>query len=110
MKRIWTPAWTLYSGGICFLFLALFSWAIDIKGNRKWAFPLVVIGMNSIAAYLIAHLFEDFVKSSFHIHLGDAPFLLFGPGFFTLLQGGAMLAVYWALLLWMYRRKLFLKI
>src|SRR3984885_11077609 len=49
VKRIWTPSWTLFSGGLCFLFLAAFSWAIDIKGYRKWAFPLVVIGMNSIA-------------------------------------------------------------
>ena len=56
MKRIWTPSWTLFSGGVCFLMLAAFAWVIEAKGYRKWAFPLVVIGMNSIAAYLIAHL------------------------------------------------------
>jgi heparan-alpha-glucosaminide N-acetyltransferase len=54
VKRIWTPSWTLFSGGICFLFLAAFSWIIDMKGCRKWAFPLVVVGMNSIAAHMIA--------------------------------------------------------
>ena len=70
VKRIWTPSWTLFSGGSCFLFLAAFSWVMDMKGYRKWAFPLVVIGMNSIAAYMIAHLFEDFISSSFRIHLG----------------------------------------
>ena len=32
-----------------------------MRGYRKWAFPLVVIGMNSIAAYLIAHLCERFI-------------------------------------------------
>ena len=74
MKRIWTPSWTLFSGGICFLFTAAFSWVIDMKGYRKWAFPLVVIGMNSIAAYLIAHLFEDFIVASFHINLGPHVF------------------------------------
>ena len=57
VKRIWTPAWTLYSGGVCFFFLAAFSWVIEVKGYKKWAFPLVVVGINSIAAYLIAHLF-----------------------------------------------------
>ena len=61
VKRIWTPSWTLFSGGLCFLFLAGFCWVIEVKGYRKWAFPLVVIGMNSIAAYLIAHLFERFI-------------------------------------------------
>jgi predicted acyltransferase len=65
VKRIWTPAWTLYSGGLCFLFLAGFCWLTEVKGWRRWAFPLVVIGMNSIAAYLIAHLWERFLIDSF---------------------------------------------
>jgi heparan-alpha-glucosaminide N-acetyltransferase len=110
VKRIWTPSWTLFSGGACFLLLAAFSWVIDVKGYRKWAFPLVVVGVNSIAAYLIAHLFEEFVASSLKIHLGQRPFLIFGPGFEPLLFGAAILFLYWATLLWMYRRKLFLKI
>jgi predicted acyltransferase len=110
VKRIWTPSWTLFSGGICFLFLAAFSWIIDAKGYRKWAFPLVVVGMNSIAAYMIAHLFEDFVYSSFRIHLGERPFQIFGVGLEPFLLGGAVLLSYWFMLFWMYRRKLFLKI
>src|SRR5579875_1439130 len=36
VKRIWTPAWVLFSGGICFLFLAVFSWIIDVKQYKKW--------------------------------------------------------------------------
>jgi heparan-alpha-glucosaminide N-acetyltransferase len=110
VKRIWTPSWTLFSGGACFLLLAAFSWVIEIKGYRRWAFPLVVIGMNSIAAYLIAHLCEDFITSSFRIHLGDAPFRLFGPALEPLLLGGAVLLTYWLMLFWMYRRKIFLRI
>lgn len=110
VKRIWTPAWTLFSGGICFLFLAAFSWIIDMKGYRKWAFPLVVVGMNSIAAYMIAHLFESFVYSSLRIHLGERPFQIFGVGLEPLLMGAAVLFIYWLMLWWMYRRKLFLKI
>jgi predicted acyltransferase len=110
VKRIWTPAWTLFSGGLCFLFLAAFSWLIDFKGYRKWAFPLVVVGLNSIAAYLIAHLCEDFVASSFRINLGERPFQILGPGLEPLLLGAAMLLTYWLMLLWMYRHKVFLKI
>lgn len=110
VKRIWTPSWTLFSGGACFLLLAAFSWVVDVKGFRKWAFPLVVVGMNSIAAYLIAHLFEEFVYSSFRIHLGERPFEILGPGLYPLLLGSAVLLTYWYILLWMYRRKLFLKI
>ena len=110
VKRIWTPAWTLFSGGICFYLLAAFSWIIDRRGHRRLAFPLVVVGMNSIAAYLIAHLWEDFVESSLHTHLGDRTFYLFGAGFAPLLLGGFTLLIYWYALYWMYRRDIFLRI
>jgi heparan-alpha-glucosaminide N-acetyltransferase len=110
VKRIWTPAWTLFSGGACFLLLAAFSWIVEVKGYRKWAFPLVVIGVNSIAAYLIAHLFEDFFTSSFRINLGRNAFQIFGAALEPLLLGGAVLLGYWLILFWMYRRKIFLRI
>lgn len=110
VKRIWTPAWTLFSGGICFLFLAAFSWVIELKGYKKWAFPLVVVGLNSIAAYMIAHLCEDFIASSLRIHLGMKPFQIFGPGLEPLLFGGTILLGFWIMLFWMYRRKIFLRI
>ncbi len=110
VKRIWTPSWTLFSGGLCFLYTAVFSWVIDVKGFRKWAFPLVVIGMNSIAAYMIAHLFEHFISSSLRIHLGPDAFRILGPGLEPFLLGAAVLLTYWIILYWMYKRKLFLKI
>ncbi|HZO98792.1 MAG TPA: DUF5009 domain-containing protein [Terriglobia bacterium] len=110
VKRIWTPSWTLFSGGACFLLLAGFSWVIEIKAYKKWAFPLVVIGMNSIASYMIAHLFGDFIAESFRIHLGPHAFQILGTGLEPLLQGSAVLLTFWLILFWMYRRKLFLKI
>jgi predicted acyltransferase len=109
IKRIWTPSWTLFSGGICFLFLAAFSWILDVRGYRKWAFPLVVVGMNSIAAYLIAHLWERFIVDSFRINLGERFFRVLGAGLEPLLRGIAVLLVYWLFLFWMYRRKIFLR-
>jgi len=110
VKRIWTPSWTLASGGMCFLFTAAFSWVIDMKGYRKWSYPLIVVGMNSIAAYMIAHLFEKFIADSFRIHLGAGVFAWLGPAYQPFLEGVAVLATYWVILFWMYRRKLFLKI
>jgi predicted acyltransferase len=110
VKRIWTPSWTLFSGGVCFLFLAAFSWIIDVKSYRRWAFPLVVVGMNSIAAYLIAHLWEDFIVTNLHIHLGSRIFAIFGAGLQPLMLGIAVMLIYWLTLFWMYRRKIFLRI
>lgn len=110
VKRIWTPAWTLWSGGVCFFFLAAFSWIIDVKGHRRWAFPLVVVGMNSIAAYLIAHLWEDFLIDNLHIHFSHAPFQILGLGYEPLLTGLAVMLLYWYTLYWMYNKKLFLRV
>jgi predicted acyltransferase len=110
VKRIWTPAWTLFSGAICFLFLAGFCWIIEVRKHKKWAFPLIVIGMNSIAAYFIADYFGRQVADAFRIHISAAPFQIFGIGLEPLMRGAAQLLVYWAILLWMYRRKIFLRI
>jgi predicted acyltransferase len=110
VKRIWTPSWTLFSGGVCFLFLAAFAWLVDMRGHRRIVFPLVIVGMNSIAAYVIAHLFEDFVESSFRINLGMGVLNIFGTAVEPVVIGGLALAVYWVFLYWMFKRKLFLRI
>lgn len=110
VKRIWTPGWVLFSGGVCFLLLAAFSQIIEVNGHRKWAFPLVVVGTNSIAAYLIAHMWEQFVLSSWLIHLGHKTFQILGVALEPLLLGIAALLTYWLFLWWLYRRKIFLRI
>ena len=110
VKRIWTPSWVLFSGGWCFLLMGAFYFVIDVSQQKRWAFPLIVIGMNSIAAYLIAHLFEDFIAQSFKIHFGANLFLFAGKAYEPFFQGIALLAVMWLMLYWMYRRKVFLRI
>jgi predicted acyltransferase len=110
VKRIWTPSWTLWSGGVCFLFLVAFSWIVEIKKHRKIVFPLVVVGMNSIAAYLIAHLFEGFIQSTFQIHLGMRFLNVMGPALEPFFLGALTLVAYWLILYWMYRRRIFVRI
>ena len=110
VKRIWTPSWVLYSGGWCFLLLAGFYAVIDLCGRKGWAFPLVVIGMNSIAAYCIAHLFDSFIGKALTTNLGQNTFKLFGDAYEPFVHGAAVLFFLWLILYWMYRRKLFLKI
>ena len=70
VKKIWTPSWVLFSGGWCLLFLAGFYAVLDLLGFQSWAFPLRVIGMNSIAAYCMAALFENFIARNLRTHLG----------------------------------------
>ena len=65
VKRIWTPSWVLFSGGICFATLGVLYALIDLTGFTGWTYPLRVIGRNSIAAYVLAHLIDGFIRSSF---------------------------------------------
>ncbi|MBD2753370.1 acyltransferase family protein [Spirosoma validum] len=110
VKRIWTPAWVLFSGGWCFWLLALFYYVIDVKEKRAWAFPLVVVGMNSIAIYCLVHLIDSFIITSLYTHLGHGPFLIFGPSYEKLLIGAVTLGIFYLILRWMYRRNLFIRI
>jgi len=110
VKRIWTPSWVLFSGGWGFVFLAAFYLVMDVWKKRTWAFWLVIVGMNSIAAYLIAHLFRSFIAQALPRHLGPEIFEIAGPAYEPLLHGAAVLFVEWLFLLWMYRRKIFLRI
>jgi len=110
VKRIWTPSWVLFSGGWCCLLLAGFYAAVDVAKRGRWAFPLVVIGANSMAAYLIAHLFVDFIRKALTTHFGAEVFRSLGAAYEPLLLGGATLAVMWLLLFGMYRQKWFLRV
>jgi predicted acyltransferase len=56
VKGLWTPAWVLFSGGLCFLGMAAFYSVMDVRGSRFWAFPLTVLGVNSIAVYCLSNL------------------------------------------------------
>ena len=109
VKRIWTPAWVLVSGGWCFLFLAGFAALLDTGRRGGWAYPLVVIGANSIAAYCATGLLKVFIRDTFKTHLGQNVFGQFEP-YDSLVAGAAVLAVLWLGLWWMYRRKVFLKV
>jgi predicted acyltransferase len=110
VKRIWTPSWVLFSGGWCLLILAGFYLIVDIWNRRAWAFPLKVVGMNSIAAYLISWLFVDFITEALLRHLGHSVFDILGKVYEPLLVGTGVLLVEWLMVWWMYRRKIFLRI
>ncbi len=110
VKRIWTPSWVLFSGGWCFLMLAAFYAVTDAVGLRRIAYPLVVVGANSIVAYLMEHLFLGLVRDALTRHLGADAFTVFGLEYVPLVQGVAVLTVFWLLLWAMYRRRWFLKL
>jgi predicted acyltransferase len=110
VKKIWTPSWTLFSGGWCFLLMAGFYVVADVLRGRRLFFPLVVIGMNSIAMYVLVHTTEGFWSRALHTHFGERPFHVFGDVFAPMLHGAAVLLILWLTLYWMWRRRIFLRV
>lgn len=110
IKRIWTPTWVIFSGGWCFILLGLFIATTDAIGRSGWSYPLRVIGANSIVAYCGSHLIEDFVKGSIQTHFGADVFASFGKEYEPFVSGVALLAIYWLILWWMYRNRIFVRI
>ena len=109
VKRIWTPSWALFSGGWVTLMLAASYYVIDVRGHRRWVFPLLVVGANSIAMYVIVHVATDYMFRTFRTHFGAVLAQIPGP-FHTITLGAATLLVFWLILLWMYRRRVFVRI
>ncbi len=110
VKRIWTPSWTVFSAGWVTLFLAGYYYVIDLKGYRRWTYPFLVVGANSIAMYVIVHVATDYVTRSLQIHFGPGPFHVFGAVFAPMLLGVCTLALFWLILHWMYRNRVFVRI
>ena len=107
VKRIWSPSWVVFSAGWTFAMLAIFYGIIDVIGWKRWAFPLVVVGTNSIAMYVMAQLLKPWAGRSLRIHLGRGWFEGdYGP----IVLSASILLVLWLLCLWLYRQKIFLRI
>jgi predicted acyltransferase len=106
IKNLWTSSYVLIAGGWSLLLLALFYGVIDVLGFRRWAFFFTVIGANAITIYVVPRFLDfpkvaDFFLGGVVRHSGSfAPVaLVLGP-----------LAVQWLFLLYLYRKRIFLRV
>lgn len=107
VKKLWTPSWVLFSGGIVMWMLAAFYCAIEMIGVRALAMPFAVVGMNSIFAYVMSQLARSWIKDALAKHLGSD---MFGGAFGPMVQQCSVLLVIWMLCWWLYRQRAFLRI
>jgi heparan-alpha-glucosaminide N-acetyltransferase len=126
VKRIWTPTWAVFSSGWCFWVLGMFYWVIDIKGFQRWAFFLKVVGMNSIAFYCMSQLikgwagrmlkiwlttFEEMVAALTQFEFRLSHFIYDSNYTYArIFELIAQVFVLWLIALWLYRRKIFIRI
>ena len=109
VKKLWTPSWTLFSGGYVIAFLALLYWAIDVKGWKRWPYFFVVIGMNSIAAYFMGMLMKAWTRGIFKTHLPNG-FWKWTGNWQPFVEATLVVGFFWLLLYWMYRNRVFIRV
>lgn len=113
VKRIWTPTWTLFSGGLCLWLLLGFYLVMDVIRFRFWAFPAVVVGMNSIAIYVMGATMKAPVSRFLKRHFGADIYTLYGRVAVEVqpvVELSLVFIVFWLILYWMYRNKFFIRI
>ena len=108
IKHIFTSSFVLFSGGISLLMLALFYLVIDVWDIRRGTRWMIIIGSNSIFAYVAYHLFGNNFSAMAEVLLnGLKPYI--GNWFEALSIFGGTVVMYF-ILWYMYRNKTFIKI
>ena len=106
IKSAWTTTFNLLAGGICLSLFALFHLAIDFIPAVNWSFPLQVVGMNPLTIYLAARILPfSAIAAFFAGGLAERS----GPWSPVILLSATLL-IEWLLLLFLYRKKIFLRV
>lgn len=107
VKSLWTASFALVAAGYSAAMLALFYYAIDVRGLSRGTLFFKVIGMNAIAVYLVQRV----------VGFGPATDFLFGGAVALCPQPWdrvahelGYVAVVWAFLHFLYRKGVFLKV
>ena len=118
-KALWTSSFVLYTGGLAIMALALSYWLIDVQGRKKYIWVFVVFGMNAITAYVLGDLLQGMIDLNF-LKLGGngitaafyhnfiAPY--FNPYNASLVRAIIYLILTWLPMLWLYKKKIYIKV
>ena len=121
-KALWTSSYAVFTVGMALHCLAVSYWWIDIQGNTKLTKGFVAFGSNSILAFAgSSFLAKNFYWWKFTLSDGSqtsikgflyndiiAPIAGNWPG--SLLYAILNILLWWGIVSWMYRKKIFVKI
>lgn len=106
VKKLWNSTFVLLSSGICFSMLALFYYIIDFRGYTRWSFPLKIIGINAITAYVLSHVI-DFTEIAKYILFGFEQYL---GRYYNAFESLGGFGIIYLLLWYMNKNKTYIKI
>lgn len=107
IKQLCTASFMLYSLGWVLFMLIGFYTIIEVLGYRKWSFPLLVVGMNSIFIYFVGEVLRGWLDRAVGVFTFHYSFIgTLAP----VAQATTVLLVMWYLCYWLYERRIFLKL
>lgn len=106
-KKLWTSSFVCVVGAYSVLMFALFYYIIDVRGWKRWTLFFKVIGMNSITIYL-AQRFISFSYTNDKIFGGFVGIMPESVQPFV--ESLGYVALCWAFLYFLYRKRIFLKV
>lgn len=116
-ENLWTSSFVMVTSGFAFLILGTALYLTDIKGFSKYAKTGIIFGSNAIAVYVLADLLSlifyqaKFGSKTLNI-LGTELLVSFGlnPKFSSMLYAVSFVGICFLPCLWMYKRKIFIKL
>jgi heparan-alpha-glucosaminide N-acetyltransferase len=75
------------------------------KGYRRAVSALIVVGANSLAAYLLFHLYRAFAWGALRRLFGEAPFAVFRPAYQPFVYGLSVMVLLWLCVYALHRRR-----
>ena len=111
-KSVWSPSFVLATCGFAFLFLALLMWVIDYRQSRCWIMPFQAFGTNPLFIYVTASLVAIVLAySGMAGKVYNAYFALTGMAkLSSLLYALTYVGLNGLLAVWMFKRRIFIKI
>lgn len=125
-KKIWSPTFVLTTCGLASLLLALLIWVIDIKGHKRWCAFFNVYGVNPLFLFVLAGVLSivtgvikvpysgvESGMASIHVWLYKGVLMPMAGGDATLaslFHALIFILITWLAGLWLYRRKIYIKI
>ncbi len=122
-KSLWTSSYVLFTAALALILLSAFIYLLEVRHIKRWSFPLVVFGMNALFAYVLSSLWVKTLVYLIRFHGTDGkgvtgyswlynrlfvPVLGYDVG--SLMFALAHIVFYGLLLLFLYRRNIFIKL
>lgn len=116
-KNLWTSSYVMFTSGMAMLCFAVCYGLIEVCGWRRWAQPAIVYGMNALAIFVLSGLVARLTmimpveNRPLKVWLYERVFAaLAGPINGSLAFAVANVMVWLAVALWLYHRRVFIKL